>query len=248
MAMRKPGPYAPLSAYYADDEAIMAAGEDAELLYIRMLAYAARTPTTEGWISDAVVTSRLGILPRSDEAGTDAGSRAGKLAESGLIIREGTGWRIRSWLRWNRSAEEMGRERVRDRNRKTSTNDGTDAGNGAGTGAGVPHLLPTAETETETEAVKTTAPRKRATRIPDDFDVTDGMRSWAQGSTPLVNLDRETANFRDYWRAKPGKDATKQDWVATWRTWMRRAQENAERRTPQAAVGSPVELNPWRLR
>ena len=143
MAMRKPGVYVALSAHYADDEKIMEAGEDAELLYVRMLAYCARTPMTEGWISDAVVMSRLGILPRAGEAGTDAGSRAGKLLDVGLIEREGRGYRIISWLRWNRSIEEMGRERTRDRNRKTSGNDGNDAGNAtgndAGTDQGIPH-------------------------------------------------------------------------------------------------------------
>lgn len=144
MAMRKPGPYVALSATYADDEKIMEAGEFAELLYVRMLAYCARTPLSEGWISDPVMESRLGVLPvaagngAGTLAGTDVGSRAGKLQASGLITRDGNGWRIVSWLKWNRSVEEMGRERARDRDRKTSGNDGTDAGKRAGNGAGVP--------------------------------------------------------------------------------------------------------------
>lgn len=29
--------------------------------------------------------------------------------------------------------------------------------------------------------------------------------------------------FTDYWQAKTGKDATKMDWNATWRNWIRRA-------------------------
>ena len=164
MAMRKPGVYVALSAHYADDEKIMAAGEDAELLYVRMLAYCARTPMTEGWISDAVVMSRLGILPRPGETGTDAGSRAGKLLDVGLIRREGNGYRIISWLRWNRSIEEMGRERTRDRNRKTSGNDGngtgTDAGNGAGTDEGVPHEFRMADQiKSDTDHADADAPR-----------------------------------------------------------------------------------------
>ena len=155
MAVRKPGVYVALSANYADDEAIMDAGEDAELMYIRMLAYCARTPLTEGWISDRVVLSRLGIMPRlagngaGNEPGTDAGSRAAKLCSVGLIRRDEDGYRITSWLKWNRSVEEMGRERARDAERKkpvTSRNDGTHAGNGAGTDAGndagVPHASP----------------------------------------------------------------------------------------------------------
>lgn len=147
--MRKPGPYVALSAFYADDEKIMEAGEDAELLYVRMLAYCSRTPLTEGWISDRALKSRLGILPRDagngagNVPGTDAGSRAGRLQESGLITRDGTGWRINSWLKWNRSAQEMGRERARDRGRKTSGNDGTGTGNDAGTDAGTREGLPT---------------------------------------------------------------------------------------------------------
>ena len=187
MAMRKPGTYAPLSANYADDEAIMAAGEDAELLYIRMLAYAARTPLTEGWISDAVLTTRIGILPRMTgngagiEPGTDAGSRARKLCEVGLIASEGTGHRIVSWLRWNKSASEMRRESTRDRERKanpvTSDDDGTNTGNDAGTAtgndAGIPDAVAQAEQKqnrSNTEQNQTTDTAPAAPSKTSDFD------------------------------------------------------------------------------
>ena len=33
----------------------------------------------------------------------------------------------------------------------------------------------------------------------------------------------ELDNFRDYWHAKAGRTATKTDWLATWRTWLRKA-------------------------
>lgn len=143
MALKRPGPYVGLSANYADDEKIMAAGEDAELLYVRMLAYCARTPLTEGWISDPVLVSRLGVMPRTayDEAGnetgnvpgTDAASRAERLREVGLIERDGTGWRITAWLKWNRSIEEMGRERTRDQRRKAApTSNDPETGREAG--------------------------------------------------------------------------------------------------------------------
>jgi hypothetical protein len=36
--------------------------------------------------------------------------------------------------------------------------------------------------------------------------------------------------FRDYWRAKAGKDATKHDWQAAWRYWCRNSAEFAARR------------------
>lgn len=71
-------------------------------------------------------------------------------------------------------------------------------------------------------------PRKRGTRIPDNFEVTEHMREWATKNAPFIDLDRETANFSDFWSGKSGADATKIDWLATWRKWMRTASD----RTP----------------
>lgn len=79
-------------------------------------------------------------------------------------------------------------------------------------------------------------PRKRGSRIPDDFEVAAEMVSWARENAPDVDGRRETERFRDYWRGKSGKDATKDDWPATWRNWMRKAQDDMGRR-PLRAVG-----------
>lgn len=68
--------------------------------------------------------------------------------------------------------------------------------------------------------------KKRKTAIPDQFMVTQEMRSWAATDVPAVNLKTETENFCDYWR---GAGGTKIDWVATWRTWMRKAQADSQR-------------------
>jgi hypothetical protein len=73
--------------------------------------------------------------------------------------------------------------------------------------------------------------RSRGTRIPDDFAATEAMITWARENTPLVGKT-ETENFRDYWTAAAGANASKRDWVAAWRKWMRNAQADAERRTP----------------
>lgn len=67
---------------------------------------------------------------------------------------------------------------------------------------------------------------KRKSAIPDQFMVTAEMRTWAAKDTPAVNLKTETENFVDYWR---GAGGTKLDWVATWRTWMRKTQKDSER-------------------
>jgi hypothetical protein len=82
-------------------------------------------------------------------------------------------------------------------------------------------------------------PKKRtqpATRIPDDFTVTKAMVAWAGEETPLVNGKRETDQFIDYWKAADGRTARKKDWVAAWRTWMRKAQTDAEARQARVPV------------
>jgi hypothetical protein len=48
------------------------------------------------------------------------------------------------------------------------------------------------------------------------------MRSWAGEEVPGLDIDRVTAKFVDFWRGKSGRDATKLDWPATWRNWLRR--------------------------
>ncbi|WP_152203613.1 DnaT-like ssDNA-binding domain-containing protein [Georgenia thermotolerans] len=234
MAMRKPGVYVALSANYADDEKIMEAGEDAELLYIRMLAYCARTPLTEGWISERVILSRLGILPRMTgtgagiEPGTDAGSRAEKLREVGLISREGEGFRITSWLKWNKSAEEMGRERARDRQRKTSANDGTgtgnDAGTDAGTGPGLPDPIRRADQNTD-QNQKQSTPAKRATSLPADWEPTqEHIERAAQDG---IDLGRELIKFRAY---VDEKGLTSKSWNQRFTRWLMQAADYAKAR------------------
>ncbi len=55
-----------------------------------------------------------------------------------------------------------------------------------------------------------------------------------------VDVDREWAKFCDYWRAKTGASATKKDWLATWRNWCRKAEQDGERR-PWRANGTNSE-------
>lgn len=92
------------------------------------------------------------------------------------------------------------------------------------------------DTDTDTEAKKnqdqkplsalSEPKQKRKARLPDQFLVTGAMRQWAVESAPAVDLKTETENFCDYWR---GQGGTKLDWVATWRTWMRKSQKDSER-------------------
>jgi hypothetical protein len=61
----------------------------------------------------------------------------------------------------------------------------------------------------------------RATRIPKDFTVTQEMSLWAEAGFPNIDWKTQTEAFIDYWMAQAGQRATKRDWEATWRNWIR---------------------------
>lgn len=76
------------------------------------------------------------------------------------------------------------------------------------------------------------APASKGTRLPDDFEpdiqfaLTEGL-SLSQAKT-------EAAQFKDYWRAKAGKDGVKLDWQGTWRMWVRNTIKRRGQSPPQS--------------
>lgn len=69
----------------------------------------------------------------------------------------------------------------------------------------------------------------RGSRITDPFLVTAEMRTWAAERTPHVDLKLATEEFCNYWRAKPGKDGRKLDWILTWKNRMLECESKATR-------------------
>ena len=111
--VRRNGSYAPLSSRYYKDDAIILAGERAELLYVRGLAFSAEV-LEDGFISDAQLTRFVG-------AGlTGVASRAARLVECDLWKRDderGGHWVI-GWLKWNQSRDEITEKLRADSDRK----------------------------------------------------------------------------------------------------------------------------------
>lgn len=99
--------------------------------------------------------------------------------------------------------------------------------------------------KTKTPSVSTRT--KLARRVPDDFKPTDEMKKWwnDNGMGTVLDAWGEHEKFMDYWRAASGQRATKHDWAATWRNWMRRAYEEAGARRPGAAL-APTSGAPYR--
>ena len=65
-----------------------------------------------------------------------------------------------------------------------------------------------------------------ASQLPDDFVVTDEMKTWARESAPNCGVE-DHEEFCDYWR---GNGRPMKDWLATWRNWMRKANREKYRR------------------
>jgi hypothetical protein len=67
--------------------------------------------------------------------------------------------------------------------------------------------------------------QNQATKIPEDFSITDEMRNWAKENHPAVDIELATLDFKDYWETKAG-DNKKTDWVRTWQRWIRTTRPN----------------------
>jgi hypothetical protein len=121
--VRRNGSFAPLSARYYMDDAVATAGEKAELLYVRGLAFCADT-LSDGFITDVQLARFVG-------AGlTAVPTRAKKLCQVGLWERvEGdllggeAGYRVVAWLKHNRSRAEIEAAMRADSNRKARGRD-----------------------------------------------------------------------------------------------------------------------------
>ena len=107
--IKRPGRYAALAAGYYDDPAVIAAGPDAELIYIRMISWCAMHPETDGIIPLEVAKNRLGF--------TDALTRIEALEANSLVTVDDTTITITSWIRWNGSWSEI---KAADNARKAS--------------------------------------------------------------------------------------------------------------------------------
>lgn len=68
--------------------------------------------------------------------------------------------------------------------------------------------------------------QKRATSLDDSgFVVTAELVQWTRVNAPAVDGAIEADKFFDYWKAVGGQRGRKTDWTATFRNWMRTAQQ-----------------------
>lgn len=246
---RRVGAYAKLLANYAQDDAIIAAGEKAELLFIRGLAFCA-TADSDGYITDGQVERVVGAGMR------DARARARALVEHGLWEQADGGYQVRSWVKIHESAEEKGRIRRTDRERKRAERATESVRSPVGQESdSEPSPAPVTSESLDCSYVSTsptteqsnpiqssapaqpdTTPRKRGHRLPDNWRPTTSDVEWAR--TRGITDDqarRSTERFTNHWMAAAGQNARKLDWSRAWRNWLDSdAERSAQHRPPTA--------------
>jgi hypothetical protein len=97
----------------------------------------------------------------------------------------------------------------------------------------LPSGLSSASAFLETGAHAPKPPKKNGvhnlgTRLPDDWRLPEEWKVWAMEIRPdwsPQGVVRESISFRDYWIAAAGTKGVKRNWLATWRTWIRRAEK-----------------------
>lgn len=78
------------------------------------------------------------------------------------------------------------------------------------------------DTRSQSEKRETNVSPKKGTRIADDWEPSEADRQFATDlgmSSQAVQFEAD--KFKDFWISKSGGSATKQDWAATWRYWIR---------------------------
>lgn len=134
---RRNGPFAPLSAYYPRDDAMLTidADEDdlAEVLWARGLAYCATDYRLDGFISDVALRAGLVLRRKRMAKVLDAAEKLATVCgDQSPWIREDGGYRIRQWIKWNPSKDEVERKRKADVERKKPEDDPPPDPNGSG--------------------------------------------------------------------------------------------------------------------
>ena len=106
---KRPGRYAALAAAYYDDPLIIALGPEAELWYVRALAWCAAHPETGDVIPLEVAVNRLGI--------PDAMTCVNICATHGLITKNDDSVSVEPWVTWPgkwRDIQERAATRTKD--------------------------------------------------------------------------------------------------------------------------------------
>lgn len=220
--VKRNGSYAPLSAHYYKDDAIDEAGEAAELLYVRGLAFCADV-LSDGFISDRQLVRFVGV------GMFDAKERADRLVEVGLWDRGDGGYLVRSWLDWNRSRAEITDFQKSDAARKR--------GNRKDSGQ-PPHIPPDGDRSESTGRPSGIQPDSDGTSdgTPDGDRAESGTLSSAGARARSTNLHSSPTSSSDA-AAPQAQQKSIDEWFDEfWSSWPRKIVKQPSKAAYRAAV------------
>lgn len=98
----------------------------------------------------------------------------------------------------------------------------------------IPIPIPSSFPKEEKDIPSGISKKRKQTSVPDEFPITESMRTWAAEKAPWVlDVDGETEAFLDDRRSK---SIVYGDWVAGWRTWLRNSKKFGAARTTGTAT------------
>ena len=171
------------------------------------------------------------------------------LESAGLWDCVDGGWLIHDYLEYQPSKADVLAERKKTKERVTRWRERNAATNAVGNAncnaAPLPDPLPDPELKKEQEKrveASPKAPRSAGSRLTIE-NLPEDWRLYCRNNHPKVDPDRTWTEFRDYWIARAGEKARKADWLATWRTWLRKAEDFNRGLIPNGQQRKPSDLD-----
>ena len=83
----------------------------------------------------------------------------------------------------------------------------------------------------------------KGSRLQSDFELPESWKVWAKEHRSDLSIENTFDGFKDFWIAKAGKDASKMNWEATWRNWVRNQKQALHFGVP---VVVPMPVKVWK--
>lgn len=180
-----------------------------------------------------------GSTPAAFKKSVDALVQAGKLTlgDDGFFNR-----RVQIEIEKRTEKRAAASQSAKVRWDKNKQNQGSENAN-----ASDPQCVRNANQNPEPEKKKeepTGSSKKRGSRLTADWVLPKAWGEWAMAEgLSEVCVRREADSFRDWWVSATGAKATKLDWQATWRGWVRRKVDDQKRMMARRGVsGGGLEI------
>lgn len=150
---------------------------------------------------------------------------AAALVACGLWEKTQEGYVFHDWADWQQTRAQVEKKRsdARERMARLRGGSGEVRANSSVTSPEVRNEFATPFPSLPIPTKEESGPRKRGTRITEDWIPSAEVRAEMQQERPDVDLKSENAKFIDHWMSQPGSKGVKLDWDRTWRNWIRNA-------------------------